>query len=199
MHDCVTCYNLEMNKLFLMVKSKEVVLWILAIGLLLSSAYFGYSNQKLVRQIALLQAPVASSTYSHCLPSTSGGCVTAVPVPIVNNFLYSTTSVAYNAYADNYQKLREDAIGCYFSENNVNERINLNRSMGYTFFQEAETRYVPSYGNYEVRDDKPIITLVPQDSSKILFDIDNTQKVVTLKDAEGVIYKKGKCVDFYNN
>lgn len=130
--------------------------------------------------------------------------IIASTTPILNtNYLIPVTASSGAAYSlskqQEYLKLREDAIGCFYRESNINERIQLTRSVSYTQFVEGFSRYVPVYGSYEVSDVRDVITLIPNDDSKQYLDIDNRGEVVTLKTSKGVVYKKGACSDFYQN
>lgn len=125
-----------------------------------------------------------------------------IPTTQINNFSATTTQIisslseAEKEKNKKIEETKEKLIGCFYSKDNINERIKLDRYGNFAKFIEGSLRFVQTGGTYILNDEKTLF-FTPQEESKFSMFTDMNQGSINILEVSGKIFEKGLCADFY--
>ncbi len=94
-----------------------------------------------------------------------------------------------------YEDNKDKFIGCYYSVDNINDRIKLDRNSYFTKYIEGSSRFVSINGTYILAFDLKNIIFTPSDESKFTLKVDNRSDGLYLVENSNN-FKKQTCADF---
>lgn len=187
-----------------MKRYSQLALILLLISSVAYSCFMYYSNRKLKLILSTYYPYSASSTMlenqiaphdTFCPP----GAIVC-PAGMTNNIpmVSIPTPEFIKPYSEpnNDSGLLEKIYGCYFSKDNINEKINFTRGTSFTYYREGLIRYTQTSGNYEVNQLEHTVTALPYDSSKIVFKVNDMSTNISITSESGTVFDKGSCATF---
>lgn len=168
---------------------------------MVSNTYLYKSNIELknvVMQKPIIQTVYATPTYMY----NSSWSNSVYPIsdlqisPICYGGICAIGSSTAINNINNYNNFQENVYGCYYSKDNINEKVNFTRGASFTYYREGLIRYTQTNGNYEVNQLEHTITALPYDSSKIIFKVNTLSTNTSITSEAGTVFDKGSCATF---
>lgn len=173
---------------------KPIYLLAFVLVLIFSNAYLYKSNIELKNVV--MQKPIIQTVYATPTYMYNSSWSNIMPVPVCSGNICSVGGLSTNTEQNNLNDFPEKVYGCYYSKDNINEKINFTRGMSFTYYREGLIRYTQTNGNYELNQPEHTVTALPYDSSKIIFKVNSLSTNTSIISEAGIVFDKGSCATF---